>query len=92
MTGGYPVALARYGGQGEVTDLIKSGARQHVPRAAPFRAYTGHLMGFAVMSPGAGRSAATAGRRKDRGPGHGDRDLSTGRAAYVTVWACAGVG
>ena len=37
MTGGYPVALARYGAQGEVKDLVKSGAWQHVPRAAPLR-------------------------------------------------------
>jgi hypothetical protein len=54
MTGGYPVALARYSGQGEVKDLVKSGAWQHVPRAAPLRACMGHLMGFAVMSRGAG--------------------------------------
>jgi hypothetical protein len=54
MTGGYPVNLARYGGQGEVKDLVKSGAWQHVPRTAPLRAWMGHLMGFAVMSRGAG--------------------------------------
>lgn len=54
MTGGYPVALARYGAQGEVKDLVKSGAWQHVPRAAPLRACMGHLMGFAVMLRGAG--------------------------------------
>jgi len=29
---------------------------------------------------------------KTAAPAHGDRDLSTGRAAYVTVWTCAGAG
>jgi hypothetical protein len=93
MTGGYPVDLARYGGQGEVKDLVKVGcvATCAACRAASCLYGTPHR--FAVMWRGAGPvGPPRPERRKDRGLGHGDRDLSAGRAAYVTVWTWAGAG